>query len=64
MTMSPRRSLPSSASAFRPTGASCERGRELGGYLQPHLLAPAALARPSVITRRQAIMSEIAVLDF
>ncbi len=41
-----------------------QRGRELGGYLQPHLLAPAALAAAERHHTPQAIMSEIAVLDF
>lgn len=40
------------------------RGRELGGYLQPHLLAPAALAAAERHHTPQAVMSEIAVLDF
>jgi 2-polyprenyl-6-methoxyphenol hydroxylase-like FAD-dependent oxidoreductase len=41
-----------------------QRGRELGGYLQPHLLSPAALAVAERHHTPQAIMSEIAVLDF
>jgi 2-polyprenyl-6-methoxyphenol hydroxylase-like FAD-dependent oxidoreductase len=41
-----------------------QRGRELGGYLQPHLLSPAALAAAERHHTPQAIMSEIAVLDF
>jgi 2-polyprenyl-6-methoxyphenol hydroxylase-like FAD-dependent oxidoreductase len=41
-----------------------ERGRELGGYLQPHLLSPAALAAAERHHTPQAVMSEIAVLDF
>ena len=41
-----------------------ERGRELGGYLQPHLLSPTALAAAERHHTPQAIMSEIAVLDF
>jgi len=41
-----------------------QRGRELGGYLQPHLLAPAARAAAERHHTPQAIMSEIAVLDF
>lgn len=41
-----------------------QRGRELGGYLQPHLLSPAALAAAERHHAPQAIMSEIAVLDF
>ena len=41
-----------------------ERGRELGGYLQPHLLTPAALAAAERHHTPDAIMSEIAVLDF
>jgi 2-polyprenyl-6-methoxyphenol hydroxylase-like FAD-dependent oxidoreductase len=41
-----------------------ERGRELGGYLQPHLLTPAALAAAERHHTPEAIMSEIAVLDF
>jgi 2-polyprenyl-6-methoxyphenol hydroxylase-like FAD-dependent oxidoreductase len=41
-----------------------QRGRDLGGYLQPHLLAPAALAAAELHHTPQAIMSEIAVLDF
>ena len=41
-----------------------QRGRELGGYLQPHLLAPAALAQAERHHTPEAIMSEIAVLDF
>ena len=41
-----------------------QRGRELGGYLQPHLLAPAALAAAELHHTPHAIMSEIAVLDF
>lgn len=40
------------------------RGRELGGYLQPYLLTPAALAAAERHHTPQAIMSEIAVLDF
>ncbi len=40
------------------------RGRELGGYLQPHLLSPAALAAAERHHTPQAVMSEIAVLDF
>ena len=41
-----------------------QRGRDLGGYLQPHLLAPAALAEAERHHTAQAVMSEIAVLDF
>ena len=41
-----------------------ERGRELGGYLQPHLLTPTALAAAERHHTPAAIMSEIAVLDF
>jgi 2-polyprenyl-6-methoxyphenol hydroxylase-like FAD-dependent oxidoreductase len=41
-----------------------KRGRDLGGYLQPHLLSPAALAAAELHHTPQAIMSEIAVLDF
>jgi 2-polyprenyl-6-methoxyphenol hydroxylase-like FAD-dependent oxidoreductase len=41
-----------------------ERGRELGGYLQPHLLTPTALAAAERHHTPQAVMSEIAVLDF
>jgi 2-polyprenyl-6-methoxyphenol hydroxylase-like FAD-dependent oxidoreductase len=41
-----------------------ERGRELGGYLQPHLLSPAVLAAAERHHTPEAIMSEIAVLDF
>ena len=41
-----------------------QRGRELGGYLQPHLLTPAALAAAERHHTPHAIMSEIAVLDF
>jgi 2-polyprenyl-6-methoxyphenol hydroxylase-like FAD-dependent oxidoreductase len=41
-----------------------QRGRELGGYLQPHLLSPAALAAAERHHTSQAVMSEIAVLDF
>jgi 2-polyprenyl-6-methoxyphenol hydroxylase-like FAD-dependent oxidoreductase len=41
-----------------------ERGRELGGYLQPHLLTPQALAAAERHHTPQAVMSEIAVLDF
>jgi 2-polyprenyl-6-methoxyphenol hydroxylase-like FAD-dependent oxidoreductase len=41
-----------------------QRGRDLGGYLQPHLLAPAALAMAERHHTPEAIMSEIAVLDF
>jgi 2-polyprenyl-6-methoxyphenol hydroxylase-like FAD-dependent oxidoreductase len=41
-----------------------ERGRELGGYLQPHLLSPVALAAAERHHTPDAIMSEIAVLDF
>jgi 2-polyprenyl-6-methoxyphenol hydroxylase-like FAD-dependent oxidoreductase len=40
------------------------RGRELGGYLQPQLLAPDALAKAERHHTPQAVMSEIAVLDF
>jgi 2-polyprenyl-6-methoxyphenol hydroxylase-like FAD-dependent oxidoreductase len=41
-----------------------QRGRDLGGYLQPHLLAPAALAAAERHHAPGAVMSEIAVLDF
>jgi 2-polyprenyl-6-methoxyphenol hydroxylase-like FAD-dependent oxidoreductase len=41
-----------------------QRGRDLGGYLQPHLLAPDALAAAERHHTPQAIMTEIAVLDF
>jgi 2-polyprenyl-6-methoxyphenol hydroxylase-like FAD-dependent oxidoreductase len=41
-----------------------QRGRDLGGYLQPHLLAPAALAAAERHHTPEAVMSEIAVLDF
>jgi 2-polyprenyl-6-methoxyphenol hydroxylase-like FAD-dependent oxidoreductase len=41
-----------------------QRGRDLGGYLQPHLLPPAALAAAERHHTPQAVMSEIAVLDF
>jgi 2-polyprenyl-6-methoxyphenol hydroxylase-like FAD-dependent oxidoreductase len=41
-----------------------QRGRDLGGYLQPHLLMPAALAAAQRHHTPQAVMSEIAVLDF
>jgi 2-polyprenyl-6-methoxyphenol hydroxylase-like FAD-dependent oxidoreductase len=40
------------------------RGRDLGGYLQPHLLAPAALAAAERHHTPRAVMTEIAVLDF
>jgi 2-polyprenyl-6-methoxyphenol hydroxylase-like FAD-dependent oxidoreductase len=40
------------------------RGRELGGYLLPHLLTSAALAEADRHHTPQAVMSEIAVLDF
>jgi 2-polyprenyl-6-methoxyphenol hydroxylase-like FAD-dependent oxidoreductase len=41
-----------------------ERGRELGGYLQPHLMTPQALAIAERHHTPQAVMAEIAVLDF
>lgn len=41
-----------------------QRGRELGGYLQPHLLTPVALAEAERHHTPAAIMREIAVLDF
>ncbi len=41
-----------------------QRARELGGYLQPHLLSPDALAAAERHHTPQAIMAEIAVLDF
>jgi 2-polyprenyl-6-methoxyphenol hydroxylase-like FAD-dependent oxidoreductase len=41
-----------------------QRGHDLGGYLQPHLLTPAALAAAERHHKPQAVMSEIAVLDF
>jgi 2-polyprenyl-6-methoxyphenol hydroxylase-like FAD-dependent oxidoreductase len=41
-----------------------QRGRALGGYLQPHLLTPAALADAERHHAPSAVMSEIAVLDF
>jgi 2-polyprenyl-6-methoxyphenol hydroxylase-like FAD-dependent oxidoreductase len=41
-----------------------QRGRELGGYLQPHLLSPAALAEAERHHTPEAVMREIAVLDF
>ena len=41
-----------------------QRGRDLGGYLQPHLLTPAALAEAERHHTPAAVMSEIAVLDF
>lgn len=40
------------------------RGRELGGYLQPQLLSPQALAVAERHHTPRAVMSEIAVLDF
>lgn len=41
-----------------------QRGRELGGYLQPQLLSPAALAEAERHHTPEAVMEEIAVLDF
>ncbi|MPZ37984.1 MAG: FAD-dependent oxidoreductase [Rhizobiales bacterium] len=41
-----------------------QRGRELGGYLQPHLLSPVALAAAERHHGPETVMSEIAVLDF
>ncbi len=40
------------------------RGRELGGYLSPQLATPAALAAAERHHTPQAVMSEIAVLDW
>jgi 2-polyprenyl-6-methoxyphenol hydroxylase-like FAD-dependent oxidoreductase len=41
-----------------------QRGRELGAYLQPHLLSADALAAAERRHTPQAVMKEIAVLDF
>lgn len=41
-----------------------QRGRLLGGYLQPQLLTPAALAAAERHHTPEAVMAEIAVLDF
>jgi 2-polyprenyl-6-methoxyphenol hydroxylase-like FAD-dependent oxidoreductase len=41
-----------------------QRARQLGGYLQPHLLTPDALAAAERHHTPEAIMAEIAVLDF